>query len=218
MQLAGVVAAQVFETRELGGGLSVRQVSTYTYCWGAATPCTVWEPTGFSFGDVDALRTATAFARVPETGRILAAITGTRPWRTVRSHAVLFSDDLGATWNAARWEWLVSVRAIAFEPSGLRGAAGGDGGYVWISDDGGATWTERGSSAGTTYVDVARLGDVLVLVDAHGAAWRSRDRGFARDSLTEGVVGPLRIEGGEIVVPSARGVVRVRDDGSVRRP
>jgi hypothetical protein len=213
-----VASAQGFETRDLGAGLSVRQVSTYAYCWGAATPCTVWEPIGFSFAGIDALRVATTFARVPETGRIVAAVTGVRPWRTVRSHGVLYTDDLGATWSAARWDWPVRVRVIAFEPTSLRGIAAGEGGYVWTTDDGGATWTDRGSSSGTTYLDAARLGDTVVLVDDHGAAWRSRDGGFARESLAEGLVGALRVEGREIVVPVERGLVRVRDDGAIRRP
>lgn len=209
--------AQVMLERDLGGGCSVRQTATYAYCWGAATPCVVWEPTGFSFGDVDALRTATAFARVPTTGRVVAAITGTRPWRTVRSSAVLYSDDRGATWLAARWDWPATARAIAFEPTGARGVAAGDSGYVWITDDGGETWTDRGSSSGTTYVDAARLGDTLVLVDDHRAAWRSRDRGFARESLADGVVGGLVVDAEAITLTTETHRIRVAADGSIRR-
>lgn len=214
---AAGASAQALETRELGAGLSVMQVSTFAYCWGAATPCVVWEPVGFSFAGIDALRIASAFARVPESGRIVAAVTGVRPWRTVRSHGILYTDDLGATWSAAAWSWPVRVRALSFEPSGLRGVAAGESGYVWTTEDGGATWRDRGSSAGTTYVDAARLGDVVVLVDEHGGAWRSRDGGFARDTLGAGVTRPLAVTADEIVVEARSGTVRVRPDGSVRR-
>lgn len=215
--VAAPALAQVLLERDLGGGCSVRQTTTFASCWGSALPCIVWVPTGFSFAGIEPLGAATAFARVPATGRIVAAIRGSRRSWPSRTTGVLYTDDLGATWSAARWTWPSVALALAFEPASERGVAAGAGGYVWTTEDGGTTWTDRGSSSGTTYVDAARLEHTVVLVDDHGAAWRSRDGGFARESLADGVVGPLTVDVDAITVTTASHSVRVARDGSVRR-
>ncbi len=212
------------QTIDLGGGASVRQVRTV--CWHG--PCAIWVPEGLSFGDHPELEVAMTFARVPRTGRILAARSNTAlwggpfaTWNGVGLDSVLYTDDLGRTWQTANWRWWTPPRVIDFDPGSTFGVAAGDGGYVWNTEDGGATWVDRRDASGQSFDGVWVVGRVCVLHDREGVTWVSRDGGFVLERLTDARDVAIEREGDALVVQvgsadAPRAVYRVTRDGASR--
>jgi hypothetical protein len=126
---------------------------------------------------------------------------------------VLYTDDLGATWQTARWRWQTPPRAIAFDAGSTFGVAAGDGGYVWNTEDGGATWIDRRDAVGQTFEALWVVGRVCVLRDGHGVIWASRDGGFVLERLTEDPSATVEQEGETIFVRTRRASLRVTRDG-----
>jgi hypothetical protein len=211
-------------TIDLGAGASVRQVRTI--CWHG--PCAIWVPEGLSFGDHPELEVAMTFARVPRTGRIVAARSNTwlwggpyPMWNAVGLDYVLYTDDLGRTWQTATWRWWTPPRVIDFDPGSTFGVAAGDGGYVWNTEDGGATWVDRRDASGQSFDGVWVVGRVCVLHDGAGVTWVSRDGGFVLERLTDEHDVTIDREGDAIVVTvgrsdAPRAVFRVTRDGPSR--
>lgn len=216
----------ILRTIDLGDGVFVESVSTPMVCIYTPGPCFVWYGHGLDIARRDALLIARTYARVSSTDRIVAAV----PYVSGRGYAgfsygvpgyglpgLLYTDDFGATWSAAAWPSANIATAIAFSSDGTLGMAVGPSRGIWITTDYGARWIERSSSAGLEYVDVAVTGRVAVIVDSAGNAWRTRDRGFALDTVGAEVSGPLTLEGDVIVVPTAHRTYRVGADGVIRR-
>lgn len=216
----------MLRTIDLGDGVAVDAVSTPTVCIYTPGPCFLWHGRGLDIARRDALLIARTYARVWSTTRVVAAV----PYVSGRGYAgfsygvpgyglpgLLYTDDWGASWSAATWPSPNVANAIAFADDGLFGMAVGPSQGIWITTDHGTRWTERSSSAGLDYVDVAVIGRVAVIVDAAGNAWRTRDRGFSLDTVGAEVNGPLSIEVDAIVVPTAHRTYRVRADGVIRR-
>lgn len=216
----------ILRTIDLGEGIVVEAVSTPTVCIYTAGPCFLWHARGLDIARRDALLIARTYARVWSTPRIVAAV----PYVSGRGYAaftygspgygrpgILYTDDQGATWSAARWTSRNVPTAMAFGADGALGMAVGASQGIWISTDHGERWIERSSSAGLSYVDVAVTGNVAVIVDERGNAWRTRDRGFALDTVGAEVNGPLSVVGSDIVVPTAHRTYRVGSDGVIRR-
>lgn len=146
-----------------------------------------WSPTrpGNQFPGyvVSTLRTD---ARTP--GRLWAALSG-------EEHGALLavSDDRGATWNVlARWDRSVDARAFAqspADPSFL--ACGGDDG-VFVSRDGGRTWTASGTEIpGLALVQSLAFdpGDPRTLfAGTYRQAFRTRDAGQHWTRVADGMV------------------------------
>lgn len=209
-------AAQEDREVDLGGGLAVVEqwrACTYTYNHTYdGTRCPSWQPVGFEFGDRELLHFARAFARVPALDRVVAT------YRDVGGRAgMLYSDDRGASWHESRWGWRHVANAVAFDARSRFGVAVGESGYVWNTDDGGETWTDRGSSAGVLFTDVAVVGRTFVMADSQGRIWRSRAGGFERRLITESREFSLETEDDAIVVITPRRTFRVRRDGGLER-
>ena len=220
----GVVAQDAqptdLQTIDLGGDASVTLSPTRCHFGTDLLNCRVWHPSGFEFGEWQTvLESSYAFARVPWTGRIVAVFrnAGSVDGRSGTPSGVLYTDDLGATWQAGPWRWAQAARALAFDPASNFGIAAGDGGHVWSTEDGGETWRTRRSAAGIAYTQVAVIGRVCVLVDENGTIWRSRDGGFSLDTLTRSRDITLFTADDEIIVTTPEQTLRVRADGSVRR-
>lgn len=212
--VATPVAAQaVVRTIDLGDGISVR-AETSSVCALRFGPCTTWHAVGLDIARMDGLLVARTFARVPNSPRILASVPHRGSF--YRTAGLLYTDDAGANWQAAAWPSANAASAIAFDETGALGVAVGPSESVWITTDRGARWIERTSSAGLEYVDVRVLGQAIVIVDSGRTAHRTRDRGFSLQTVGGEVTEPLRIEGGFIVVTTARRVYRVGPDGTVR--
>lgn len=138
-------------------------------------PCgALWDPVGFSFGDQHAaLVRANTFVRGP----------GNRIFGSVDTR-LFYTDDLGAHWNRARWEGGAAPLAMAFD--GPFGAAVGDNGTVFTTEDGGLTWRSRRDASGVRNVAVAVLAPrVVVWSDANGGVFASLDGGFSPRTLVE---------------------------------
>jgi hypothetical protein len=218
---ASALAQSSLRVVDLGDGMRAELVPrSIGFCpYGGG--CALWQVSGLDIGALDALLIARAFVRVPDSPRILASLPrmpawtlpSWRPWARPR---VVYTDDRGRTWHEARWPSLNVPEAFAFSADGHWGASVGPSQSVWTTEDRGASWTERASGAGYGYEDVAVLGRALVMVDERRVAWRSRDRGFSRLEAAREVSDRLRIEADAIVVPTARGVVRVDGEGRVR--
>lgn len=216
------VGAQTPDTIDLGSGLSVSRRATWCGATGVPIRCYAWEPSGFAFPAgplVPALTFARTFARVPASGRILAALSNvTSPFMyTGFAVRMLRSDDRGASWVPVTWRWLETVALMAFEPGTSRGVAAGDSGYVWTTTDGGETWRDRGSSSGTTFVELAVADREIVLIDASGNVWRMADGSFARDLLLTDTTAHATNEDDAIVVRTATEELRIRHGHGVDR-
>jgi hypothetical protein len=213
--------AQAPDTIDLGAGLSVHRVPTW--CGAAVSVrCYAWQPTGFSFpaGPLNPpLTFARTFARVPSTGRLLASVSNVSGPFLYTGFAVrmLRSDDRGASWTPVTWRWLETVALMAFEPGSARGVAAGDSGYVWTTTDGGDTWRDRGSSAGTTFTELAVADREIVLVDGAGNVWRMSGGSFARDLLLTDTSAHVVNEGDAIVVRTTSEELRIRHGHGVDR-
>lgn len=181
--------------------------------------CYAWHPHGFRFGPHWwALSRAWAFALVASTGRIVAATPGVQPGRRYRGRmppVILYTDDLGATWQQARWDWPHHPRALAFDRTSAFGVAAGEGGYVWNTHDGGTTWIDRGGSSGTTWTRVLVVGRACVLVDSRGGVWRSRDGGGARSLVVEDPNATVELADDAIEIGAGARRWRVRRDGNL---
>jgi hypothetical protein len=185
--------------------------------------CVIWEPLGFAFGAHYELQLASTFARVPETGRIVAGRSNAPPrgpplvaWNAGGLDYVLTTDDLGQSWQPSRWRWWTPPRAIAFDRHSSFGVAAGDGGYVWNTNDGGETWVERRASAGQVWEAVWVVGRVAILRDAGGVTYVSRDGGFVLERLTEDPHARVEQDGEAFIIRTARSAFRVTRAGSCR--
>jgi photosystem II stability/assembly factor-like uncharacterized protein len=184
------------------------------------TRCAIWVPLGFRFDAQPELALASTFARVPRTGRIVAARGTAQPWASPLGAStaygrdyVLYTDDLGASWQTARWRWWTAPRAIAFDAGSTFGVAAGDGGYVWNTEDGGATWVDRRDASGQTFEAAWVIGRACVLRDAAGVVWVSRDGGFVLERLTGDPSARIEQAEGAIVVRAGRETLRVTREG-----
>jgi hypothetical protein len=216
---AGATVAQAtLRSIDLGDGMQVTLVARPAGTCGHGAPCALWTAIGLDIARMDALLVARTYARVPGSLRVLAAVPpmpswALTTWRRWPAASVLYTDDRGASWAAARWPAANTAEAIAFSEDGTLGIAVGASQGIWSSEDRGLSWVERSSSAGLRYVDVAVLGRAVVIVDEGRAAWVSRDRGFSLGSAADEVSGPLRVEGEAIVIPTEHGEVRIDREG-----
>jgi hypothetical protein len=215
--LSAPVAARAqttLRTIDLGDGMSASLVRP-GYCIGLPMlGCAVWSAVGLDLSRPDsALAYALTFVRVPGSPRILASIPTRYRYSGRSRNSVLYTDDRGASWSAARWPSANAPTAIAFSEDGSLGIAVGPSQGIWSSEDRGLSWQDRSSSAGLAYVDVAVQGRTVVVVDEGRAAWVSRDRGSALESAADRVNGPLRTEPDAVVVPTERGEVRIDREG-----
>jgi len=220
--LATMVAAQTPDTIDLGRGLAVQRRATWCGASMAAPiRCSAWDPIGFAFPSalVSPLTFARTYARVPATGRILAALSNVSGPFLYTGFAVrmLRSDDRGATWSPVTWRWLETVALMAFEPGTARGVAAGDSGYVWTTDDGGTTWTDHGSSSGTTFTELAVAPNETVLIDTNGNVWRMSGGSFGRDLLITDTSAHVTTEGDTIWVRTTTQEIRIRHGHGVDR-
>lgn len=214
--------AQAPDAIDLGQGLSVQRISTWCGAAGAPFRCSAWQPSGFAFPAgplAPALTFARTYARVPATGRILAALSNVNGPFMYTGFAVrlVASDDGGVSWHPLTWRWLETIALFAFEPGSARGVAAGDSGYVWTTDDGGETWRDRGSSTGTTFTELVVVPGEIVLVDASGNVWRMSSGSFARDLLVTDASAHASVEGDAIVVRTTGEELRVRRGHGVDR-
>ena len=210
---------------ELGDGLAVERCPRAPTPW---EPPQCWQPVGFSFGTYGVLHFARTFARsAPASatrGRIFAAI----PLNTSqlgRFHAapVVYSDDLGAHWQESSWDpqagapnlGAFSPLALAIEPGGRRVVAAGEYARLWVSADGGESFTQR-RSGGPTYVGVEALGRAIVLLDTEGRAWVTPDDGSSLRPVSSDRGAVLSREPDAIVVRIGRRAFRVDARGDVR--
>lgn len=217
--LASSVASgqAILRTIDLGDGMSVHAVSGAPgICVFTRGPCFSWQGVGIDIARRDALLLARTYVRVPGTSRVLASVpSGAGLY--YRNAGVLYTDDRGVTWGAARWPSANVATAIAFDDTGALGVGVGPSRGIWITEDRGLSFVERASSAGLGYVDVAVVGTTIVIVDEGHEAWRSRDRGFSLTSVGAEVREPLRVVAGAIEVVTASRTYRVMSDGTVRR-
>lgn len=218
--LAGAAHAQLaVRSIDLGDGMQVTLISRPAgVCGPPGVACALWSAVGLDIARMDALLVARTYVRVPGSPRVLAAIPpmpvwALSTWRRWPAASVLYTDDRGASWAAARWPAANVAEAIAFSEDGALGVAVGASQGIWSSEDRGLTWIERSSSAGLRYVDVAVLGRAVVIVDEGHAAWVSRDRGFSLASAADEVSGGLRVTAEAIVIPTERGEVRIDHEG-----
>lgn len=207
---------------ELGDDAAVRRVQAP--CWDQpGILCAWWQPEGrLSFGERPELELATTFAR-SRSGRIFAMISAFAPRTSLEpapyptGSMLLYSDDLGATWSAARWpDPQLEAVALAFDPAGPNGVAVGRDGSVWSSDDEGLTWRRRRGPSGAGFRAAWVRARTCVLEDALGALWISRDGGFAIATLADP---GARVEerGGELIVRDDERTTRIDARGVVRR-
>ncbi len=209
-------AQAVVRTLDLGDGVILTaQTSSPGVCAMPFGPCTTWHAVGLDIARMDGLLVARTFARVPGTSRIVASVPHRGSF--FRTAGLLYTDDRGANWQAAAWPSANTAEAIAFSADGALGVAVGPSRSVWITTDRGLRWIERTSSAGLTYVEVAVLGEAIVIVDESHEAWRSRDRAFSLSSVAGEVIAPLAIEGAFIVITTAHGRFLVGSDGNLSR-
>jgi hypothetical protein len=220
-----VLAQAVLPRIELGDGLAVERCPRPPTAW---EPPQCWQPVGFTFGGYGVLRFARTFARSPSTsatrGRIFAAIPD-NPSQLGRGHMapVVFSDDLGVHWQEASWDPDVgsptlgafSPLALSVDPAGMRVVAAGEYARLWVSLDGGASFTQRRSS-GPTYVSVEVLGRAIVLIDSDGRAWTTPDDGSSLRRLSSDGGAVISREASAIVVRVGQRTFRVDGRGVVR--
>jgi hypothetical protein len=141
---------------------------------GYASGCVGWRFHGFATPLPFAVETANMLAPA-RGGRIVAA--------TVAGPQI--SDDRGASWHAARWEGAGPL-SLAFDANSEFGAAVGANGMLYTTDDRGETWRLRRDSSGQRLIDVAVVGQTIVIADDHGGAWVSTDGGLRLRTLSEG--------------------------------
>ena len=217
--------AQALPRLELGDGLAVERCPQPPTAW---EPPQCWQPVGFTFGGYGVLRLARTFARsAPSSttrGRLFAVIPD-NPSQLGRGHMapVVFSDDLGAHWQEASWDPAVgsptlgafSPLAISIDPAGSRVVAVGEYARLWISNDGGASFTQR-RSGGPTYVRVEVLGRAIVMIDSDGRAWSTPDDGSSLRRLSSDGGAEVSREASAIVVQVGRRTFRIDGRGVVR--
>lgn len=202
---------------DLGGGVGVRRATRPCYHRHAgrrahASQCSSWSPVGFTFGDHAELEGALAFTRTAR-GRILALFSVGR--LGILEGAVTYSDDLGETWHSAQWpSGGGEPAAIAFDPYSARGAAVGVGGSIWSTEDDGARWRLRRTSAAAAYVAVWVRGRSVVVQDAAGLLWHSCDGGFALESLA-GRGARVAADGDDLLVVEPTRVRRIDRHGTL---
>lgn len=204
---------------DLGAGLAVRRIPRYCPGGSVGSGCFAWEPVGFSFGGEIALPFARTFARVPTSGRILAALPVARTLYVPLGFTtrMLRTDDLGEHWAPVPWRWVESVSLMVFDEGTDDGVAAGDSGYLWATDDGGLTWTEHGNASGTTYVELVMHDSVVVALDSQGNAWRAQHGNFDRELIATDPHAHVSIEGEAVVVRTESAVYRLRRGRSVER-
>lgn len=216
------VAARAQDVVDLGDGAAVQRI--VRPCWyEIAAICSWWEPAGtLTFGGIPDLEVATAFGRAP-SGRIVAMIPGLAtgyaapagmPYALTAT--VLYTDDLGATWQRGRWpDAHAHALAFAFDPRTGAGVAVGQSGSIWTSGDGGVSWRRRRSSSGLVYERAWLRGRTLIVEDDRGALWLSSDGGFALESLAEG--GRIEETGGALEITARDRAWRIDAHGGVQR-
>ncbi len=97
---------------------------------------------------------------------------------------LVFTDDRGGHWSAARWDGSQSPRAMAFDDASGFGATVGTNGTVWTSNDRGQTWRTR-RDVGDMLVDVAVLGRVVAWSSVRGMVQVSADGGTSVRTIAE---------------------------------
>jgi hypothetical protein len=222
LSIALVASAQLPSAIDLGDGLSVHPHAT----WCGASPatagrCMAWQPTGFVFPAplVPHLTFARTWARVPASGRILVALSNASGPFVFTGFAVrmMRSDDRGASFVPVTWRWLETAGLLSFTPGTSHGVAAGESGYVWTTDDGGITWIDRGSAAGTAFTELVAGEDETVLIDTSGNVWRMSGTSFARDLVLTDTSAHAALEGDAIVVRTATEEVRIRHGHGLAR-
>ena len=136
--------------------------------------------------------------------------------------AILFSPDV--TLNDGGWEPAVKVQApdekedrsdfrdVSFSGNGRTIAAVGRGGAVWVSDDGGKTWSSRDNEDGN-HLDAVALSDdgvAAVAVGEDGVVLVSEDRGRSWAFCNSGTANRL----GAVVFGAGHGATIIAGDGS----
>jgi hypothetical protein len=97
----------------------------------------------------------------------------------------------------------------------MRVVAAGEYARLWVSLDGGASFTQRRSS-GPTYVSVEVLGRAIVLIDSDGRAWTTPDDGSSLRRLSSDGGAVISREASAIVVRVGQRTFRVDGRGVVR--
>ncbi len=217
---AQVGSAQVGASElDLGGGVRVRRAPRYCQGGSVGSGCFAWEPVGFTFGSDVGLAFAQTFARVPSTGRILAALPLASTLYSPIPYAtrLMRTDDLGEHWTPVAWRWAETVTVLAFDAEGGGGVAAGDSGYLWATTDGGITWTEHGSSAGTTYVELAIHDGVVVARDSNGNVYRAPHGNFDRELVVTDRGARVSVEGDAVVVRTSDALYSLRRGRATER-
>ena len=125
------------------------------------------------------------------------------------------TTDGGVHWLDVPWSWLATPTLFAFDHRTLDGVASGDSGYVWVTDDGGASWTDHGSSS-STYTGLAIAAGEMVLLDSTGTVQRTHD-GFSRETVVTDRTARLEQRDDEIVVHTDTADYSVRRGHAARR-
>jgi photosystem II stability/assembly factor-like uncharacterized protein len=190
------------ERIDLGGGLAVERLCAPASV--RARSCLGWTPTGFVFGDAARwLTLARTFARVPATGRIIAAPE--RPTDATTPDApprLLRSDDRGAHWVEIPWSG-GAPHLFAFDATSRDGVAAGEAGHVWTTHDAGDHWTDHGGDT-RVWTQLAIAAGEIVMVDSSGNVFRSSDGGFARQTVAVDRAARVEQRDAEIVVHTER--------------
>lgn len=96
--------------------------------------------------------------------------------------ALAYSDTGGDTWTDVA---LDSAPNAIFAQTWANIVVVGDGGYIWVSRDGGTTWTavEEGGETTENLLDVHGYGDTMIAVGENNTVLISRDGGDTWDTV-----------------------------------
>lgn len=105
-----------------------------------------------------------------------AAAAGNSVWLLCERGAVLRSVDLGTKWEATRIATEGKLRDIAFLDE-KRGIIAADAGTLWMTGDGGRTWTARKLDTDDPLTSVANVGELVWVGGYGGTVFHSPDAG-----------------------------------------
>lgn len=105
-----------------------------------------------------------------------AAAAGDNVWLLCERGAVLRSTDMGAKWETTRIDTDGKLRDIAFLDE-KRGVIAADAGTLWMTADGGRTWTARKLDTADPLTSVTAVGERLWVGGYGGTVFHSPDAG-----------------------------------------